>query len=178
MHFLWERERMNERGRKNARCKAMERNTTITTTITTTTRETRAHIPGNDNDDGTILTETLYFWIFWLHLHPHFLYKLVATHPSPFPDCPLPLSPSLLLTTTMKTVRYRIEIPTYPPWEIAISHLPRPSLFQDSCPSLSLLRLLIIHTVSLGLHVLNTHGSALLFSTSEESNWGVCGAYT
>lgn len=54
-----------KRGRKNARCKAMERNTTTTITTITTRRETRAHIPGNDNDDGTILTEIFVFLDFF-----------------------------------------------------------------------------------------------------------------
>lgn len=83
-----------KRGRKNARCKAMERNTTTTITITTTTRETRAHIPGNDNDDGTILTEILYFWIFLVASPPPFLiqicYPPVSFSRSPSPSVSKP----------------------------------------------------------------------------------------
>lgn len=81
-----------KRGRKNARCKAMERNTTTTTITTTTTRETRAHIPGNDNDDGTILTETLYFWIFLVASPPPFLIQI---------GCYLPISFSRLTSPSL-----------------------------------------------------------------------------
>lgn len=153
----------------------MERNTTITTTITTTTttRETRAHIPGNDNDDGTILTEIFVFLDFLVASPPPISHTNWLLPTYLLFQITLPLSPSKPTTNYYDedcTLSHRnTYIPTLA-YKIAISHLPRPSLFQDSCPSLSLLRLLIIHTVSLGLHVLNTHRSALLFSTSEESN--------
>lgn len=127
-----------KRGRKNARCKAMERNTTITTI--TTTRETRAHIPGNDNDDGTILTEIFVFLDFfgcistpisytsWL-LPTHLLFQIAVSLSLSKPttnyydkDC----------TLSYKKDTYIHTLPN----RIAIFHLPRPSPFQDSCPSL------------------------------------------
>lgn len=127
---------MNERGRKNARCKAMERNT-ITTTITTT-RETRAHIPGNDNDDGTILTETFVFLDFLVASPSPFLIQIGCCPPTSFSRSPSLSKPTTNYydedcTLSHKRIRY---IPTLT-YEIAISHRPRPPRLQDSCPSLS-----------------------------------------